>query len=201
MTTERPRRADAQRNRTRILEAAEQVFTESGTAASTEEVAHRAGVAVGTVFRHFPTKNELVKAITEHRLARLLEQLDALDNTPGRDVALFAFFSRMIEQAAAKKRVADLLDEDGVEAGLAGAVRQLEHAVGRLLRHAQHAGAVDGTVRLPEVMALLTSLCQGAQSGGWSAAEQERILALDFAGMRSSGGSVFVFVLGLFFWF
>lgn len=51
----------ARRNPARILDAAERVFTESGPAASTEEVARRAGVAIGTVFRHFPTKNDLVR--------------------------------------------------------------------------------------------------------------------------------------------
>jgi AcrR family transcriptional regulator len=180
-----PRRADAQRNRARILEAAEQVFAEGGTGASTEEVARRAGVAVGTVFRHFPTKNELVQAITEHRLARLLEQLDALDHAPGRGTALFTFFRRMVEQAAMKKRVADLLDQDGVEVSLPDAVRRLEHAVGRLLHHAQRAGTVAREVGLPEVMALLTSLCQGALAGGWGRDQQERVLAIVFAGMRA----------------
>jgi AcrR family transcriptional regulator len=184
VSTADPRRADARRNRARILDAAEQVFTESGTAASTEEVARRAGVAVGTVFRHFPTKNELVQAITEHRLARLLEQLDTLDHAPGRGTALFTFFRRMVEQAAMKKRVADLLDQDGVEVSLADAVARLEHAVGRLLHHAQRAGTVEHGVRLPEVMALLTSLCQGALAGGWNPGQQERVLAIVFAGMR-----------------
>lgn len=184
MTTERPKRADAQRNRARILEAAEHVFTESGNAASTEEVALRAGVAVGTVFRHFPTKQQLVQAITEQRVARLLDQLDALDHAPERGTALFTFFRRMIEQAAGKKRVADLLDRDGVDVSLPDAIGQLEHAVGRLLHHAQRAGTVDDGVALPEVMALLTSLCQGALAGGWSAEQQQRVLALTFAGMH-----------------
>jgi AcrR family transcriptional regulator len=184
MVPARPRRADAQRNRARIVEAAEHVFTESGNAASTEAVALRAGVAVGTVFRHFPTKRELVQAITERRVARLLEQLDALEHAPERGTALFTFFRGMVEQAASKKRVADLLDQDGVEVSLSDAVRQLEHAVGRLLHHAQHAGTVAPEVRLPEVMALLTSLCQGALAGGWDLEQQQRVLALTFAGMR-----------------
>jgi AcrR family transcriptional regulator len=184
MTAARPRRTDALRNRARILDAAEHVFSERGNAASTEEVALRAGVAVGTVFRHFPTKQQLVQAITEQRVTRLLEQLDALDHTPERGTALFTFFRRMIEQAAAKNRVADLLDQDGVEVSLPDAVRQLEHAVGRLLDHAKRAGTVGDDVRLPEVMALLISLCQGALTGGWSAEQQERVLALTFAGMH-----------------
>jgi AcrR family transcriptional regulator len=183
----KPLRSDARRNRARILDAAEQVFTESGATGSTEEVARRAGVAVGTVFRHFPMKSDLLDAITKHRLARLLAELDALDHTPERGTALFAFFSRMVEQAAAKKRVADLLDQSGVEVSLPDAVQQLERAVGRLLHHAQTAGTVGDEVRLPEVMALLTSVCQGALAGGWDPGLQERTLAVVFAGLRPDG--------------
>jgi AcrR family transcriptional regulator len=189
---QRPLRSDAQRNRARILDAAEQVFTEGGAAASTEEVARRAGVAIGTVFRHFPTKNDLVAAITERRLAGLVEQIDALDDAPDRGTALFGFFARMVEQAAAKKHVVDLLGDAGGDpggqpggaAGLATAVGRLERSVGRLLHHAQAAGTVAGHVRLPEVMALLTSVCQGALAGGWSPALQKRTLEVVFAGLR-----------------
>jgi glutamate/tyrosine decarboxylase-like PLP-dependent enzyme len=65
-------RADARRNRERVLAAAEEVFAERGAAASTEEVARRAGVGIGTVFRHFPTKEALYEAIVVRRLTRLL---------------------------------------------------------------------------------------------------------------------------------
>ncbi|MFD0541611.1 TetR/AcrR family transcriptional regulator [Actinomadura luteofluorescens] len=64
-------RADARRNRERILEAAEEVFAVAGPDASTEEVARRAGVAIGTVFRHFPTKADLLRAL----MKRLLQQV------------------------------------------------------------------------------------------------------------------------------
>ncbi|MEV0721086.1 helix-turn-helix domain-containing protein [Asanoa sp. NPDC050611] len=65
-------RADAARNRARILAAAEAVFAERGAAASTEDVASRAGVAIGTVFRHFPTKDDLLRAVLKDRIAVVL---------------------------------------------------------------------------------------------------------------------------------
>src|SRR3989442_539577 len=65
-------RADARRNRARVLEAAEAVFAASGTAASTEEIARRAGVGIGTVFRHFPTKEALLEAILVDKLVALV---------------------------------------------------------------------------------------------------------------------------------
>jgi AcrR family transcriptional regulator len=168
-----PLRADARRNRARILDAAETVFTELGPRASTEEVARRAGVAVGTVFRHFPTKDDLLAAIMKRLLATLIEEAGRRD--------LLDFFTHLVAQAAAKKTVVDLL---GVDLNLPEAVGHLEQAVGTLLSQAQDSGTVAGDVHLPEVMALLASVCQGALHGGWDADLQSRILAVVFAGFR-----------------
>lgn len=171
-----PLRADAQRNRARILDAAEAVFAEFGPRASTEEVARRAGVAIGTVFRHFPTKADLLAAIMKRLLAQLVEEAGQRD--------LFAFFTHMVAQAAAKKTVVDLLAGSGVNIRLPDAVGQLEEAVARLLAQARAAGAVAAPVRLPEVMALLASVCQGALHGGWDEPLQARTLAVIFAGLK-----------------
>jgi AcrR family transcriptional regulator len=171
-----PLRADAQRNRARILDAAEAVFAESGPGASTEEVARLAGVAIGTVFRHFPTKDDLLAAIMKRLLAQLVEDAGKHD--------LFTFFTHMVAQAGAKKTVVDLLAGSGVDIRLPDAVGHLEEAVGLLLEQAQVAGAVADSVRLPEVMALLASVCQGALSGGWDEQLQARTLAVVFAGLK-----------------
>jgi AcrR family transcriptional regulator len=174
-----PLRADAIRNRARILDAAEAVFAEFGPRASTEEVARRAGVAIGTVFRHFPTKDDLLAAIMKRLLAQLVEEAEKLD--------LFAFFTHMVAQAAAKKTVVDLLAGSGVDIRLSEAVSHLETAVGELLRRAQAAGTVAAPVRLPEVMALLVSVCQGAVHGGWDGRLQARTLAVIFSGLNHHG--------------
>ncbi|GAA3736033.1 TetR/AcrR family transcriptional regulator [Micromonospora maritima] len=171
-----PRRADAQRNRARILDAAEAVFAEFGTRASTEEVARRAGVAIGTVFRHFPTKDDLLAAIMKRLLAKLVEEATERD--------LFAFFRHVVAQAAAKKAAVDLLAGSGVDVRIPDAVEHLRDAVGRLLAQAQDDGVITASVRLPEVMALLASLCQGALHGGWDDHLQARTLAVVFAGLK-----------------
>jgi AcrR family transcriptional regulator len=168
-----PLRADAARNRARILDAAEAVFAECGPSASTEEVARRAGVAIGTVFRHFPTKDDLLAAIMKRLLAGLVEEAGSHD--------LFGFFEHVVAQAAAKKTVVDLLS---VDLRPAEAVGHLEHAVAGLLTSAQAAGRVDPEIQLPEVMALLAGLCQGALHSGWDAALQTRTLRVVFAGLR-----------------
>jgi AcrR family transcriptional regulator len=169
-------RADAQRNRARILDAAEAVFAEFGPHASTEEVARRAGVAIGTVFRHFPTKNDLLASIMKRLLAQLVDEAGQRD--------LFAFFTYAVAQAAAKRTVVDLLAGSGVDIRLADAVGHLEEAVGRLLEQARAAEALTDPVQLPEVMALLVSLCQGALHGGWDQQLQARTLAVVFAGLK-----------------
>ncbi|MEE6259191.1 TetR/AcrR family transcriptional regulator [Plantactinospora sonchi] len=179
---DRPMRADARRNRTRILEAAELVFAEQGSSGSTEEVARRAGVAIGTVFRHFPTKDDLLAAIMKNLLEQLVAEAGALSDSEPR-TALFTFFTRIVEQAAARKAVVDLLARNGVEIRLPELVTVFADAVGDMLRQAQTTGTVDPDIRLPEVMALLASTSQGALHGGWDRELRRRVLDVVFAGL------------------
>jgi AcrR family transcriptional regulator len=172
----KPLRADARRNRARILAAAEEVFAARGAAASTEEVAAAAGVAIGTVFRHFPTKQDLLGAILKDLLAELSEKAG--------DDDLFTFFTRVVTVSAEKKFVVELLAGHGVEVGVAGPVQSLSSSVGELLARAQDAGTVRADVRLDEVLALLTAAGQGALHGGWPPGLRERTLGVIFAGLR-----------------
>jgi AcrR family transcriptional regulator len=173
-------RADARLNREKILAAADAVFAEQGPGASTEEVARRAGVAIGTVFRHFPAKTDLLAAL----MKRLLEQVAAdaaeLAASPRPDTALFEFFTRLVERAAADRAVVNLL---GVEVG--APLGTLGDQVQRLVTRGQEAGAVRGDVRLDEVMALLVAACQGALAGGWDADLRRRALAILFDGLKA----------------
>ncbi len=173
----KPLRADARRNRARILAAAEQVFAERGAAASTEEVATAAGVAIGTVFRHFPTKQDLLGAILKDLLADLTLAAAGGD--------LFDFFTRVVTASAEKKFVVELLAGHGVEVGVAEPIRSLSHAVADLLAKAKQDNAVRADVRLDEVLALLTAASQGALHGGWSADLRTRTLDVLFAGLRA----------------
>jgi AcrR family transcriptional regulator len=170
----KPLRADARRNRARILAAAEEVFAARGAAASTEEVAAAAGVAIGTVFRHFPTKQDLLGAILKELLGDLAAHAENDD--------LFAFFTRVVTAAGEKKFVVELLAGHGVEVEVGGAVRSLSASVEELLRQAQDAGQVRGEVQLDEVLALLGAAGQGALS--WSPDLRTRTLEVIFAGLR-----------------
>ncbi|MFC4057023.1 TetR/AcrR family transcriptional regulator [Planomonospora corallina] len=183
----RPMRADAQRNRARILAAAEAVFAEGGPQASTEEVARRAGVAIGTVFRHFPTKADLLRALMKQLLQQLTD--DAADLLAHGDpaTALFEFFARLVERTAANRTVVSLLAAEGVDVPVTGPLGSLSGVVEELLRRGQDAGAIRAGIRADEVMALLTGACQGALQGGWDRDLRGRTVALMLAGLRPPG--------------
>ncbi|MEV0799677.1 helix-turn-helix domain-containing protein [Kribbella sp. NPDC050281] len=166
-------RADAQRNRTAILAAATEAFAEHGPRATTEQVAIRAGVAVGTVFRHFPTKDALLVAIMKESLRRLTDL--AAEST------LFEFLTAVVDEAIRTRTVVAALA--GPELDIGDALRGLTDEVERLLEQAKEAGEVRPTVRVDEVMALLTATTQAAQHSTWSTDLQERTLAIIFRGL------------------
>ncbi len=181
----RTRRVDALANRGRILDVAEAVFGEGGESASTEEVARLAGVGIGTVFRHFPTKAALLQAVLVRRYDRLREQAEAALGTEDPGAAFFGFFRQLVADAATKIAIgAALLDAGGDSDGEAArASNGLRRAVGALLQRAQRAGAVRDDVELPEVYALLVAASRVAAHGGLDDEVRARALAIVFDGL------------------
>jgi AcrR family transcriptional regulator len=167
-------RADAQRNRVAILAAAAAVFAEHGPRATTEQVAREAGVAVGTVFRHFPTKDALLIAIMKQSLERLSELADG--------ATLAEFFGAVVDEAAGTRTVVEALAPRGLDVG--EALGGLKDTTARLLAAAKKSGEVRRDVRIDEVMALLTALAQAAQQASWTADVRRRTLKIVLAGMR-----------------
>jgi len=178
----RPLRADALRNRAKVLAAAEEVFAVQGTSASTEEVARKAGVGIGTVFRHFPTKESLLEAVLVALLERLAGEAEELRSAADPGEAFFGFFSRVVSQAAAKQAVTEALAEAGVDARAATghAGPGLKAALGALLERAQEAGAVRADVGAAEVMALLAGMSYAAGRAG----ARRDVLRIAFDGLR-----------------
>jgi AcrR family transcriptional regulator len=187
----RARRVDAQANRGRILDVAEEVFGTGGESASTEEVARLAGVGIATVFRHFPTKAALLQAVLVRRFDRLREQAEALLGTRDSGTALdpgtafFDFFRHLVTDAPTKIAIGDaLLDAGGDSDGEAAqASYGLRRAVGALLRQAQQAGAVRDDVELPEVYTLLVAASRAAAHTGLDDEVKARALAIIFDGL------------------
>ncbi len=156
-------RADAQRNRDRVLAIAQQVFAAEGLAVPIDEIAKRAGVGIGTVYRHFPTKEALFAAIVHDRMERLIElATDAADDAKPGD-AFFAVLVRMFEDGAHKKDLVDALTGAGVDvrAQAKDVKPRLHKALGHLLKRAQTAKAVRAGIDVADVMALLSATFRG----------------------------------------
>jgi AcrR family transcriptional regulator len=146
-------RADARRNRLRVLAAAEEVFAEQGLAVPLDEIARRAGVGAGTVYRHFPTKEALFEAVVADRIEQLLSDAEGLLVADDAGAAFFGFFTRKIEQASLNKALVDALAQAG---GFRSEYNNRFWAVwGHLLERAQQAGAVRQDLELDDVWALM----------------------------------------------
>jgi AcrR family transcriptional regulator len=161
-SSRRPR-ADAERNRRRLLDAAAEIFAQRGLDVGVAEIAQRAGIGRGTLFRNFPTKEHLIAAIVVEEMsdaaARGRELLDAQD--PG--AALFEF----LDHVAGRQRRDRALFEAVQEAFLANAEIRAAHAevvevLGALLSRAQEAGAVRPEVGPVDVLLLLKGVCETA---------------------------------------
>ena len=185
----RPMRADARRNRARLLKAAEDVFAAEGTSARTEEIARRAGVGIGTLFRHFPTKEALVEAIVLARVERLVEEVEALAAEGDPATAFFAFFARTVAEVEAKKTYSELVANGFVDVGTAapGLRHRLREGIGALLARAQEAGTVRGDIGVPEVMNLLVGAVRAAERAGQDGELRERTLGIVLDGLRPAG--------------
>ncbi len=161
----RAERADARRNRAALLAAAEEVFSEQGISAPIDEVARRAGVGVGTLYRHFPTKEALFEAIVAARIESLATRAEQLAREPDPAAALLSHISEVVAGAVAKK---DLFDElarwgyEPIERVHAEYKQRLWRAGEILLRRAQQAGVVRPDLTQEDLTAMVLGTCEGA---------------------------------------
>jgi AcrR family transcriptional regulator len=162
-------RADAARNREKVLSAARDLFAEQGYDVPLDEIAARAGVGPGTVYRHFPTKQALFQAVTEARVAAMIASAAEPADDPG--AALFAFLGRMAEEAAAKR---DMSDAIAVPSELRDS---LHAALGGLLQRAQDAGAVRADITTKDLVALMKGMLQSMHEGANPAVLLEIVLS------------------------
>ena len=145
-------RADAARNREKVLRAARDAFAESGYGVPLDEIATRAGVGPGTVYRHFPTKEALFEAVVTARVQDLVADARARADGPDPGAAFFGFLGRIAAESAAKRDLPDAI-------AIAGSLREeLLAALDVLLRRAQQAGAVRADVRTEDLIVLFKGL-------------------------------------------
>jgi AcrR family transcriptional regulator len=191
MTAARPLRADAQRNRARLLDVAEAVFARKGIAASTEEIAQEAGVGIGTVFRHFPTKEALLAAVFRRRLHQLAAYADTLVEAQDPGEAFFGFFSYVVDLAVSQRAQIDALADAGIDLQTATSDEKLalQRALGGLLARAQAAGAVRPDLGSADVFAVLVGASRAAEYAHADAALRARALGVILDGLRPPRGS------------
>ena len=182
----RPLRRDAERNRQRILKAASEVFNERGLEVSLDEIARHAGVGVGTVYRRFRTKEELVEALFMDRLDMVAAVADDALNAPDAWSGLVSFMERMAEIMAGDLGLRQILMFATYGRDLVTIARQRNAPlVERLVARAQAAGQLRTDLRQTDIVFIVfvlteaTQLAQAANPDVW-----RRYLTLILDGMR-----------------
>jgi len=174
---DRPLRADAARNREKVLRAAREVFAESGYGVPLDEIAVRAGVGPGTVYRHFPAKEALFEAVVTARVEDLVADARARAGGADPGEAFFGYLAAMAAESAAKRDLPDAIS-------IAGSLRDdLNAALDVLLRQAQQAGAVRADVRTADLMVLLKAMF-ASLAGNTDPSLREIVFAVLTDGLR-----------------
>jgi AcrR family transcriptional regulator len=188
----RPLRRDAERNRQRILEAATEVFNERGLDVSLDEIARHAGVGVGTVYRRFRTKEELVEALFMSRLDQVAAIADQAFEAPDPWSGLVSFMERMAEIMAGDLGLRQILMFATYGRDLVAVARERNAPlVERLVERAQAAGQLRSDLRQTDIVFIVfvlteaAQLAQAASPGIW-----RRYLALILDGMRPARAGV-----------
>jgi AcrR family transcriptional regulator len=180
--TRRPKRADARRNYDKLIAAGREAFTESDDAASLEDIARRAGVGIGTLYRHFPTRTDLIEAVYVEEVETLCRSADDLSDAPPWD-ALVGWLHRFIGYVATKHALAEELfavaDRDSE---VFKSCRGAFYAAGEpLLQRAQAAGAVRPDVSIDDVVKMVGGI---AKIQGTDPETVDRILSVALDGLR-----------------
>ncbi|MEV4328448.1 TetR/AcrR family transcriptional regulator [Microbispora rosea] len=165
--SDRELRADARRNRERVLRTAQRLFATEGLGVSLDEIARRAGVGPGTVHRHFPTKEALYLAVAIDQIRKLVAEGEALAAT-GDPTALFTLLSAMMASGAENVAVKSALvaAEFDLRTAAPDVAADLTRRVADLLDRAQAAGAVRPDLTVGEVMALVAGAFAAIRHAG-----------------------------------
>jgi AcrR family transcriptional regulator len=156
-------RADAQRNLGRVLDAAAEVFAEQGPDASVDEIARRAGVGHATVFRRFPTKDALIAAVAEQRIAELQSMAEQALAADDAGAAFTAFVWRAAEVNARDRGLHDCL----LRCAQSPASLALREAGVRVVERAQRSGDVRTDIDAADVPDLIRAALRAAPPGQW----------------------------------
>ena len=179
-------RADAQRNRERILEVAKRAFTRSGADTSLDDIAKQAGVGPGTLYRHFPTREELLKAVYRNELEQLAAAEQKLAETMPPVEALRAWLLLFVDAVAAKQIIAPVLNtlvgdhKKVFEASYA----QIHEALRRLVKRAVESGDIRKDLDPIDLLRALVGVANVASSPDWQQSAR-RLVDILVSGSRA----------------
>ncbi len=152
-------RADAKQNREQILEAAHKIFAEKGLSIPIGEIAHQAGVGIGTIYRHFESKEALFEAVYISYKQQLTEDAKSLANNSDPGKAFFDFFSRIMEDGFNNKALKDALESlTFTRTANAGVVQDFQSKFANLLTRAQQSKAVREDIGIKDLITLMIGL-------------------------------------------
>ncbi len=185
--TPRPMRADARANLDALLAAAKAEFAERGVDAPVRGIAERAGVGIGTVYRHFPLRSDLISAVFRREMDACVDAAAEIEAAFPAGIALDRWILRYTEFVAAKRGLAAALHsgDPAYEPLAEYFATRLAPTLDRLLDRAITAGAITHRVEATEFLGAVANLCHGVGPSEQSAAQAERMVRLLLAGLRA----------------
>ncbi|MFE4965039.1 TetR/AcrR family transcriptional regulator [Streptomyces sp. NPDC056660] len=183
---ERPMRADARRNHDRLLAEARAVFAEHGTDASLEDVARRAGVGIGTLYRHFPNRHALMSAVFEDAVNELLARARELLTAPEPCRALLTWLQEVVTSTATYRGLSRALmsaSSTDPASALARCGTPMREAGAALLTRAQEAETVRADVQITDLLQLTHAIALAVEESPGDADLAGRLLELTLRGL------------------
>jgi AcrR family transcriptional regulator len=181
----KPLRADARRNRDALLAAAAAQFAELGVDASLEDIARRAGVGIGTLYRHFPSREALIADVYRREVDLLCDGVDQLLATRPADEALAEWMRRFVDYVATKRGLAVALKSMVNDSSdlFAQSRANINESMARLVNAAVDAGLVRADADPEDVLRGMSGFCLFSDQAGWQE-QAKRLVALLVDGLR-----------------
>lgn len=182
---ERKPRADSLRNREHLLETAKAAFTEIGADVALEEIARRAGVGIGTLYRHFPTRDAILAAVYQRGVEQLSASAEALSATRSPGEALEAWLHLLIDYMATKRVIAPALraSSGAGSAAYAASGTAITDAMNRLAQAAIDGGDVRADVTPEDLYRMMMGVSHGYDQPHWEASAR-RLVSVLMAGLK-----------------
>ena len=179
-------RVDAERNRERLLVTAKATFSKKGANASLEEIARETGVGIGTLYRHFPTRDALVAAVYRNETEQLVGAAETLSTAPSPLQALELWLNLFVDYMATKRGLYALLDTlaGGTSALYADSTKQMTSALRLLVDRAVTSGAAKVEVDALDLLRAVAGVGQGGAGDDW-VVNAKKVVAILVAGIRT----------------